>query len=198
MSNQIPVKATNGVIRHLKRQIESNMVQSESGHLFLPGKMLLSIFNIENIEEAVKEIQLAPPDRLGLAHYILDSAIRIFAILIKCGEEHSINVFRLHDIIDSQLPLAKESLVQKLGDFGSQFTSEYQWQFLPFIFRKNMSTRRTYIDSKRILPFLPSHSPMMQGGFGDVSRVQIYSSLQDFIHTTVGSIQLEWIGSASS
>ena len=171
--------------RLLKRQIESNMVLSESGRHFLPEFSLERIFTIDNIERAVRELKCAAYERIGLAQKIFGEAIRVFAILIKCGEEQSIISFREHGVLDNSLPLSQECATQVLGDFGSTFALEYQWQFLPFKFRKEMSEFPTSINDKRILPFLDTSESVSSIGFGDVSKVKIFPLLQEFVPTAV-------------
>lgn len=97
------------------------MVLSESGRYFLPNFYLKVIFTFENIEKAVKELRCATYERIGLTKKIFGEAIRLFAILIKCGEEDSIIAFREHSISDTNLPLRKESVTRVNGHFGSSF-----------------------------------------------------------------------------
>ncbi|KAG8527748.1 uncharacterized protein KY384_007902 [Bacidia gigantensis] len=168
-------------IRFMKRQIESGMILSESGRYFLPDFALESIFTIQNIERAVNELHCDAHERIGLARKIFEEAVRTFAILVRCGEEYSIISFREHGVTDSSLPLSEECAVRITGEFGAIFASEYQWQFLPFVFRKEMSEFHTQINKRRILPYLDASQYISGGASGDVSRVQLFPLLQQFM-----------------
>ena len=171
-------------IRSLKRQIEGKMISSDSGRFFLPDFYLRTILTFEKIKDAVGELQCATYERIDLAKKIDIEAIRIFAILIKCGEQDSIISFREHDISDTSLPLSADLATQIMGQFGISFANEYQWQFLPFKFRKGMSDYPAHIDDRRILPFLSS-SVVSSGSFGDVSMVNVFPLLQEFVPVAV-------------
>lgn len=173
--------AEKGTIRFLKRQIESKLVKSESGRYFLPETYLNVIFTLEDITKAVNELDCAAHDRLGLAKRIHEGGRRIFAILIKNGEENSIVAFRELDVLDARLPLNEALATRVLDQVGPAFAREYQWQFLPYNFQRHMRDyHRDISDGEWILPFVGDHQVVASGGFGDVSQVNIFPSQQEF------------------
>lgn len=169
-------------IRLLKRQIESNMIESECRHSFFPELCLSVVFTLDNIEKAVDELDCPVVEKVGLAQAIHKGGIRVFAILIKNGEEDLITKFRKHEVLDSQLPLGMAKAEQIAGGFGVSFAQHYQRQFLPYKFPRDM--RQNYRDinvHERILPFVGESESIASGGFGDIFKVTIFDSQQDFV-----------------
>ncbi|KAL9100714.1 MAG: hypothetical protein Q9163_003940 [Psora crenata] len=183
--------ARKGTIRLLKGQLESNMVKSESLHPFFPELHLTVIFTLENVREAVDELDCPVVEKIGLAQTIYKGGLRVFAILIKNREEDLITEFRKHDVLDAQLPLSKAKAKQIAGDFGVAFAQEYQRQFLPYRFPRDM--REYYRDinhNETILPFVGKPEIVASGGFGDVFRVTILNSQQEFVQDQSRQIQV--------
>jgi hypothetical protein len=172
-------------IRFLKRQNETKMVLSESGRYFLPGSYLRVIFTLEDLKKAVDELEVAPYERLGLARKIYDESTKIFAILIKNGEEDWIVQFRNNNMLDARLPLDEDSAERIAPGFGTSFAREYQWQFLPFQFRRDMRDHVRIIESKEILPFIGKSKLVASGGFGDIYKMNIFPSQQEFVSSEV-------------
>ena len=178
-----------GTIQFLKRQIESKMVLSQCGRYFLPETYLSIVFNFKDIEKAVSELGCAAHDRLGLAKKIYEEGTRVFAILIKNGQEDSIIAFREHDVLDARLPLNEAVATRILKQLGTAFAREQQWQFLPYKFRRHMRDYHRHIsDSEWILPFVGEDEIMGSGGFGDVSKVNVFPSQQEFIVNEVRTL----------
>ena len=134
-----------GTILFLKRQIESKMVLSECGRYFLPESYLSIIFDLKDIEKAVSELSCAAHERLGLAKKIYEEGTRVFAILIKNGQEDSIIAFREHDVLDARLPFNEAIATRILNQSGTAFAREQQWQFLPYKFRRHMREYHRHI-----------------------------------------------------
>ena len=174
-----PQKTT---IKLLKRQIENHMVRSESCRYFLPRMYLSLIFTRNEINNAVSELGCPIDEKIGLAQEIYKCGIRIFATLIKNGEEDLITEFRKHDMLSIDSPLEETSAKRIMGEFGSSFAREYQWQFLPYNFRHNMRDYlRDISRSETILPFIGEPEVIASGGFGDITNVKIFSSQQEFM-----------------
>lgn len=168
-------------IKLLKRQIESNMVQSESLQYFFPENYLTVIFTLENLIKAIEELDCPVIETIGLAQTICEKGVRVFAILVKNGEEDLITEFRKHEVLDAQLPLDETRAKKIAGEFGIYFARHYQRQFLPYIFSRDMRDNYRTIDaSERILPFVGQSDIVASGGFGDISRVEIFHSQQKF------------------
>ncbi len=169
-------------IKFLKRQIDDKMVQSESLHRFFPEIYLNVIFTLDDIRRAVDELACPTVEKTGLAQTIHDKGIRMFAILIKNGEEDLITKFRKHEVLDAQLPLSEDRAKSIAGDFGISFAQTYQREFLPYKFPRDMRDYHRHINnSERILPFIGEPENFMRGGFGDISRVTILHSQQEFV-----------------
>lgn len=168
-------------IKSLKRRIEGCMEKSESGRYFLPKLHLSHIFTLDEIEEAVDELSCPIEEKIGLAQEIYHQGARVFAILIKNGEEDLITQFRKHCMLKIESPLDVTLAGQVAGDFGSAFAQEYQWQFLPYEFGRNMRDHcRTITYDKMILPFVGDTEVIASGGFGDITRVKIHPSQHEF------------------
>lgn len=169
-------------VRLLKRQIEGKMVQSEFRHSFFPDLYLEVIFTPNDVQKAVDELDCPVVDKVGLAQTIIRKGIRMFAILIKNGEEDLIAEFRKHEVLDAQLPLSESQAKQIAGDFGIPFARDYQRQFRPYRFPRDMSEHHRRInDSDTILPFVGEPGSVTSGGFGDISRMSIFPSQQEFV-----------------
>lgn len=174
--------ARKGTIRLLKRQIESNMIQSESRNYFFPELYLSIVLTLDNIEKAVDELDCSVVEKIGLAQAIHKGGIRVFAILIKNGEEDLITEFRKHEVLDAQLPLGKVKAKQIAGDFGISFAEDYQRQFLSYKFSRDMSDNyRNINESEKILSFVGEPKNVARGGFGDIFKVEIFYSQQEFV-----------------
>jgi hypothetical protein len=170
------------IIRFLKRQIEGKMMQSENLQFFFPKVYLDIVFTPDDVSKAVNELQCSIFEKIDLAHTILEKGVRMFAILIKNGEEDLIAEFRKHELLDAQLPLSETQAKQVAGDFDISFAREYQRQFLPYKFPGDMRNFHRHInDKKRILPFVDEPKAVDSGGFDDIFRVTIFDSQQKLI-----------------
>lgn len=103
-------------------------------------------------------------------------------ILFKNGEEDLITEFRKNEVLDAQLPLSGAVAKQIAGDFGIYFTRDYQRQFLPYKYLRDMRDYyRCINNSERILPFVSEPEFIAEGGFGDIFKVMIFNSQQEFV-----------------
>jgi hypothetical protein len=174
-------------LRSLWTQIENNRLRSTSGQYFVPRSSLSTIFTPSAIEKAVAELKCEPEEHIGLAKAVQDEGIVTFAILVWIHQEDAIIMFRAHGALDDRLPLSEEPARLISPDFGATFAREAQWQFLPYIFRRNMANQHLEIEAERILPFVRELEPQVVGGFGTVFKEEIYPSLQEFYPEKVSS-----------
>jgi hypothetical protein len=175
--------------KFLKRLIESHMVCSESGRYFLPKSYLSLIFNLEEIEKAVDEVGCPIDEKIGLAQEIYNHGARIFATLIKNGEEDLITEFRKHEVLNTDSPLDENLAKRIAGEFGVSFGREYQWQFLPYNFRQNMRDSCKNISHNGMIhPFVGEPEVVASGGFGEITKVKIFPSQQEFVPNKVSLI----------
>ena len=176
-------------LRFLKRQIEGKMVRSESLQSFFPEMYLNVMFTLDDIRKAVDELGCPIVEKIGLAQTIHEKGTRVFAILIKNGEEDLITEFRKHEVLDTQLPLGEALAKRIAGDFGISFARDYQRQFLPYRFPRDMRDYHRHIkNSERILPFVGEPENVAKGGFGDIFKVAIFHSQQEFVPDKVTHI----------
>lgn len=167
-------------IRALRRRIEESLVTSTSKQRFLPRDKLFEIFTLPAIEGAVEELNYGAEYRIKLVDTINSDCKIVFAILIYNRLENYIAEFRKHGFLDSQLPLTKERAEEIMGsEFGPQVALEFQWMFLPYVFRKGMLECSYHIGERYILPFITAEQ-IGTGAYGDVDKVRILPSQHEF------------------
>lgn len=172
----------------LYQEIERNRSRSLSGTYFICAEKIRSIFNLERVELAIQEIDCDPHERIGLANKVHQEGIVVFAILVWMRRPDSIVKFREHDCLDTQLPISETRAQQIVPGFGLSFAREVQWQFLPYVFKKDMCDYHRYIhEANVIFPFVDEAEKIAQGGFGEVTRVQIPTNLQELLHSKVSA-----------
>jgi hypothetical protein len=173
-------------INGLYSLIEEKRMESVSGKYFITRAKVQEIFTAVKIDLAVGELDCDAPERLGLTNKIKEEGRVVFAILVWMRRADHIVGFRNHECLDSRLPLS-ENLARRIApEFGASFAREYQWQFLPYVFDKDMRDyHRVIHESDRILPFIGKIEHIGEGGFGQVSKLTIPTSLQDLIDSKV-------------
>ena len=155
------------------------MVQSLSQHYFLPNTSLDRILTLSTVEGLVEELDCTADERIALSGQVYHEGRRIFAMLILMGEEASIVAFRNHNALDHRLPLGEAYAKEITPDFGISLAREFQWKILPFHFTADMWQHHWEVEKERILPFVESED-IAAGGFGDIYKVTIWPSQQDF------------------
>ncbi|KUL90013.1 hypothetical protein ZTR_02800 [Talaromyces verruculosus] len=135
-------------------QMDNNRVRSSSGHYFLPPSSLPLIFTDHAIAQAVDELQCEPDEKIGLAQHIGEKATVTFAILVWMKVEKLIVNFRNHGVVDASLPLDPDRARRISTPFGETFAREVQWQFIPYVFPKDMASHHKEFQSQIILPFV--------------------------------------------
>lgn len=178
--------ASERAIQILYEEIARYRVKAVSGTYFIHKSKLRDILSASRIKDAVDELECGVSDRIGLATKIYSEGIITFAILIWMQRADAITVFRNHEFLDSRLPIHETHAREIAPEFGTSFATEYQWQFLPYVFRKDMCDHHREIrETNVIFPFLDSVEMIGEGSFGEVSKVQIPTSLQEFLPGTV-------------
>lgn len=173
-------------IARLWKSIEVSRVQATTNRYFLPQARLREIFTYNAIVDFVKELSITNEDRIGLVLKIFDQGTTIFAILIWMRRESAIVHFREHDALDGSLPLGAERACEIIPDFGRTLADEVQWEFLPYVFRKDMCEGHVMMHSRRILPFVEEEH-LISGGFSDIFKLKLVASQQEFFPTTVST-----------
>ncbi|OAL50981.1 kinase-like protein [Pyrenochaeta sp. DS3sAY3a] len=166
---------------HLYSEIERNRLYSESGKYFIAQSRIREIFTSRNIELALAELEIEDHERIGLAGKIQDQGKIVFAILVWMRRADSIVRFRNHECLDDKLPLHDQRAQKIVPEFGLSFAQQYQWEFLPYVFRKDMCDHHRQInDVGMIIPFVGELENAGEGAYGQVSCVNIPVSLQEF------------------
>ena len=172
--------ATRTTLDRLYSLIENSRERSISGKYFIRPSKVSEIFEPARINSAVAELSCDAHERIGLANKIQREGILVFAILVWMRRGDHIVKFRNHDCLDVKLPISEARARVIVPEFGLSFAQEYQWQFLPYFFRHDMSDHHCQIDDLgMILPFIEETDPI-DGGYGQISKVAIPTSLQEF------------------
>jgi len=178
--------ASRTIFEELYSQIERGRVRVVSGKYFIQQSRVREIFTPENIELAVAELICDAHERVGLAKKIQQEGTIVFAILVWMRKADFIVSFRNHECLDSKLPLHEARAQEIAEDFGLSFAREYQWQFLPYVFKEDMCDYHRQIDDVgMIFPFIGQVEHIAEGGFGQISRLTIPASLQEFFPNAV-------------
>ncbi|EUC47623.1 hypothetical protein COCMIDRAFT_3418 [Bipolaris oryzae ATCC 44560] len=175
----------------LYQEIEKNRSRSVSGTYFICAEKIRSIFSLDKVELAIQELDCDPHERIGLANKIHQEGIVVFAILVWMRRSGNIVKFREHDCLDTQLPIPETRAQQIVPEFGLSFAREIQWQFLPYVFKKDMCDYHRYIhEANVIFPFVGEAEKIGQGGFGEVTRIQIPTNLQELFHSKEDTVSV--------
>lgn len=178
--------ASKASIEGLYDEIARNRVRSESGRYFIQPSKVREIFTPAKIDHAVAKHIRDAHERVGLAKKIQQEGTILFAILVWMKEVDSIVSFRNHECFDDKLPVDEARALEIVPTFGRAFAREYQWQFLPYLFKRDMCDYHRRIDQVgMIFPFIGNVEPVAEGGFGTISKLTIPTSLQEFFHSEV-------------
>jgi hypothetical protein len=178
--------ASRASIEGLYEEITRNRVRSESGRYFIQPSKVRGIFTLAKIDHVVAEHIRDAHERVGLAEKIWKEGTILFAILVWMKEADSIVRFRNHECLDDKLPVDEARALEIVPTFGRAFAREYQWQFLPYLFKRDMCNYHRRIDQVGVIfPFVGNVEPVAEGGFGTVSKLTIPTSLQEFFYSEV-------------
>lgn len=180
------IMAPRAIIQMLYKRIEHEKVKSITGKYFIQESKVRAIFTPAIVDRAVTELMCGAPERLGLAKKIKEEATIVFAILISMGKEDHIVNFRNHDYLDHRLPISETLANEIVPEFGVSFAREFQWQFLPYVFKQDMSDYHLEVcETSRIFPFIEPVEKVADGGFGEVTKLTIPTALQHFFNSEV-------------
>lgn len=149
-------------------------MEALDGRGFVPPVSLSTIFTPSAIAGAVAELSCAIEDRLGLADAIRQGGIATFAVLVCMWQPDLVVVFRRKRCLE-RLPLDEETVRQVAGEYAKTF-ERLQWEFVPYHFRRGQDVEI----GREVLPFVRDLGPLQPGGFGDIHKLEIHPSLQDF------------------
>lgn len=172
-------------INGLYSQIAQNRFLSISGEHFTPPARIEEIFTEVRVKNAVAELVCETYERKGLAKKVFQEGRIVFAILIWMGKPDAIVTFRNHECLDHSLPLSEAKATVIVPDFGRSFACEFQWQFKPYLLKQHMSDQHCNIDDTgTIFPFVKEQK-VGEGGHGEISKIEIQTSCQELLHSTV-------------
>ena len=171
-------------IARLWKSIEDSRIQATTGQYILPQTEVWKMFTLDVIADSVNELSIAKVERIGLASKIFEQGTTIFAMLVWMRREYAIVQFRQHHALDSSFPVDVERASAIVPDFGRTLASEVQWEFLPYTFQKDMCDCHVTIRDQNILPFVEEQH-LTSGGFGDIFKMKVASSQQEFFPTLV-------------
>jgi hypothetical protein len=179
------IMAHGSSLEYLYSQIEHARVRSTSNRYFIQPSKVREIFNPQLIGSALAEIDCQDYDRIRLLEQIQHDGIITFAILVWMRRADFIVKFRNSDHLDSKLPIDERRAEDIASEVGLSFAREYQWEFLPYVFRKDMSdNHRKIYDLCLIFPFVDEND-LGEGGYGQISRLTLPSNMQEFFTNVV-------------
>lgn len=193
-SNNVKHAEFNAQLESLKRQI--NLIRVENCYMqyFVPEDKLKEIISEDVINSLNRGIDHAYR-RNEITRYILDRAVKVFAVLIAISRPARMQDFMTHDQsnaynLDHQRPFTLHDLQTIFGDdlVASEFFDK-QWEFWPPRFSGEV-IRREFLP-KTIFPFVRERH-LATGGYGDVFRVHIHPLYRPlhFQHVEVVSASL--------
>jgi hypothetical protein len=173
-------------VNRLRDQLEKKALKSvETKRLFIPPTVSHSVFTEQDIILAVRELDCEEHDKIGLASTIYNEGVVTFAILVWMRCEDYIVFFRNHEGFD-KLPMSEIRARMIAPDIGGSFAKEVQWQFIPYHFKADMCDYHRIIDdADTIFPFIGEVIHIATGGQGEISQLELVSSLQDLISSKV-------------
>jgi hypothetical protein len=174
MESRPKPEATRPTLASLWIQLQNSYVETIDRRSFVPPTSLAAIFTSPAIEAAIAELSCAAEDRIGLVDAIRGIGTPTFAILVWMKQPDLVVAFRRKRCLD-RLPLDEETARGAAGDYAPTFLRQ-QWEFIPFYFRNGQDVEI----GREILPFVRSLGPLTPGGFGDIEKLEIHPSLQDF------------------
>lgn len=173
-------------VENLWGKLAASRTRTISGQHFISQLKLKAIFTVDSLAKCIEELQIDDAYRIGLKEYVVNDATTLFAILVWMQKPNAVVEFREHAIKDRNLPLDVERARKIDSNFGKTFAEEIQWEFLPYKFRKTMCDSHVQIHDTVILPFIEEVS-LTSGGSGDITKVRILASQQEFFTDTVST-----------
>jgi hypothetical protein len=179
--------------------------EGSSGN-FLPGDAIESLVTIESIEEQLTWSNLRLPfgrSRHQIARKILQSAPKLFCILVLIQRSSYIGGFLEENIDDTDLPFTRDSKTRHSGNFRlcsqqhpnqpikvmlnwtSKWIQEFsreQWSVMAPLFKESDSIEHYEFDDNCVFPFIrdEERNNVKVGGFGTVWEIDIHPAHHSF------------------
>ncbi|KAI1460311.1 hypothetical protein F4805DRAFT_389944 [Annulohypoxylon moriforme] len=152
---------------------------SEDNKKFIPFPILRDYWKIAKVRSILNTFDPPLPFCIDT---IRDGYIRVFSMLVYCGQVANLEHFTRHNLHDSILPLKKRPDDWKGDSFYDNlfgFISKYQWMFFPLTFAPTY-LEDCYLDSNQILPIVKleriTHDRITQGDAAIIQKMAIHES----------------------
>ena len=168
-------------------ELERLAIDNFEHKLFVPYPKVEALLDRETITNLLAEHDVPVYAKAEITNLILAGGRRLFAILIKIRDVGCISHFVkadqfLSSQLDSRLPLTEDSISRIVpNEFTCKQFFRYQWTFLSPVLRIGPMSRELH--DRTVLPFLSS-CPIQQGGFADVTKVEVDISHHKIPSTT--------------
>jgi hypothetical protein len=180
-------------VNNLLQQINLGMRTNAYEETFIETQRLHDLFNEDDVERAVDELECEDFERACLANVISQEYRQVFAILIWIGHEDEVVGFRRHRFTDRRLPLddkfSQEVFTGSLEAAGAFISS--QWSFIPHHFSATSGTycHQSISPTQRILPVMKEVKGEKRGEFGEIAEIIIPTSSQNLLRSQVRLIR---------
>jgi hypothetical protein len=165
----------------LKEILKAVRKRTAHGYSFVPDGELTKVLTKERVLQQLLECNIPAESLEETLQVTLTKAIKVFAILIRSGQEALMLECIENDVIDDRLPL--ETPVPGLHLNDKFF--KVQWEFLAPIFTKRTVTLK--LKDKHILPFLEDAKiDQAHGGYANAFRVSLDPGHQALVDLQVG------------
>lgn len=157
------------------------------GNRFYRRSEVADILTIEDIRTCLSSfptLRDKERDVHRFASIILQSCLRIFAILLYDRNESYILEFLFRRETDDRLPYGPDSLYYLPEEVAEQFVMR-QWEFDPVILERGTIHRELH--PKAIIPFI-SEKKIGEGSFGTVWEAALDSHCQKLIPCSTGEV----------
>ena len=147
---------------------------------FIPEGSLQNTLQLDTVINVLKNPNFSISlHKVGAAaSFVVEHALKIFAILVDLNLESKLVEFIRHDVTDLNLPISKDTLEEFLNGSASSF-EELQWEYIAYQIRKGRKYQ-TKIPKSRILPYT-KQEVIGTGSFSTVYKVEIHPAHHDLI-----------------
>ena len=172
-------------LEKIRSKLQTEMLRKDAAgqesRKFIPEGSLQQLLRSEDITNSLRD------PKLGIPWYkiettkstVLQTASKVFAILIDLGLESKLIDFIEHDLLDSSLPASKDRLREVLHEASELFSFEQlQWDYFPYRISRGQYAKK--IPKPMVFPYT-EQTQIGSGGFSTVYRVVVHPDHQDLI-----------------
>ncbi|KAI0900157.1 hypothetical protein F4806DRAFT_493151 [Annulohypoxylon nitens] len=161
---------------------------SENNKSFIPFSILNDYWKSSRIASILNASDPPLPFSIDT---ILNGYIRVFSMLVLCGQVANLEHFTKHNLHDNMLPLKKRPDEWKGGFYNTLFhsVSDCQWMFFPLLFAPT-HLEDCHLDSNHIIPIVKleriTHERTTQGDAAIIRKITIHDSCHNLIQAPLG------------